>query len=91
MAYATTKELDAGKVRGSFVERSYKNTFEFGERDETWRQSFAPEFNMVVYCGPYSEPRPAQIFKTTARIVTDEAENGDPIVCVWQIRKLRTY
>jgi hypothetical protein len=91
MAYATTKELDAGIVRGSFVERDYKNTFEFGDRNPAWRAAFAPEFDQVVYCGPYSEPRPAQVFKTTARIVTDEGANGEPIVCTWKIRKLRRY
>jgi len=91
MALATIKDCDAGKVRGEFIERTYKKRFEFGVRDHDWREAFAPEFDMVVYCGPFSEPRAAQIFKTTVRVVTDEANDGSPIVCVWKVRNLRHY
>ena len=91
MALATIKDCDAGLVRGKFIERSYKNRFEFGVRDAAWREAFAPEFDMVVYCGPFSEPRAAQIGKTVVRVVTDEANDGSPIVCTWKVRNLRHY
>lgn len=91
MSYAAARNYHNNEVLGCFVERSYKNTFEFGVRDEEWRKSFAPEFDKVIYCGPNSEPRAAQIGKTIARVVTDEDASGNPIVCVWRIRSLRNY
>jgi len=91
MAYATTQDYDLGVVLGRFIEASHGKLFEYGARDEVWRQAFAPDFPNVVWVGPLSERRAALVRKTVAYIVTDEAADGSPVVERWEIKQHKRY
>lgn len=91
MAYAPFKE---NRILGQFTEKTCDQTFEFANRSEVpgWADlTFAPEYTHTVWVGSAGEYRYARVLKTVVYIITDEDENGNPVVEKWDIKGHRLY
>lgn len=87
MSFAPTREIDTGRVKGSFKEREFGAFFEFSVAQE---QDFGPDFPVVVWMTDGSF-RFANVKKTVASVVVDEGPDGSPVVEKWQIKQKRDF
>jgi len=71
------------QLRGHFQEHDHKQWFDYALAEEN-------PFNMphMVFVGGFdgSQTRYANVLKTVAYVVTDEDENGKPVIEKWHIK-----
>lgn len=87
MAYWTHTQAPIGQ----FVEKEVGNYFEFSNNDA---DSVMPAWPHRVWVGGRTNDqgfRYARVLKTVVYIVTDEDENGAPVVEKWDIKNKRDY
>jgi len=83
-------------ILGAFVEKDFDELFEFTVNDEETSAFNPEEYPHKVYVtsnplGGMHAWRYARVLKTVAYIVTDEDENGDPVVEKWAINRHQLY
>jgi len=83
-------------ILGAFVEKDFDELFEFTVNDEETSAFNPEEYPHKVYVtsnplGGMHAWRYARVLKTVAYIITDEDENGDPVVEKWDIKRQQLY
>jgi len=101
MAFADTStyfECGDGSILGRFDEKDTGKLFEFSKNPASgqfsWPNTFDDEFPHLVWVSDKSPSdgwngwacRYAKVLKTVAYVVTDEAEDGSPVVEKWYIK-----
>ena len=92
MAYYTHTEQPIGK----FILKENSNHFEYSLNDEVdnYSKSMAENYPHRVWVGGYphgSGWRYARVLKTVAHVVTDETDDGSPVVEKWELKSNITY
>lgn len=72
---------------GSFVEKEFAVTFEYSANDVHPWESY--QFPHKIWVGDGF--RYARVMKTVAYVVSDEDENGRPVLVRWDIKNHREY
>jgi hypothetical protein len=81
---------------GRFILKENSNHFEYSLNDEVdnYSKSMAENYPHRVWVGGYphgSGWRYARVLKTVAHVVTDEADDGSPVVEKWELKSNITY
>lgn len=93
MAYYTHTEQPIGR----FILRENSNHFEYSFNDEVddYSKSMVEKYPHKVWVGDKvsggSGWRYARVLKTVAHVVTDEADDGSPIVEKWELKSNINY
>jgi hypothetical protein len=80
-------QVHAENPIGSFVEKEFGHPFEYSTNDVHPWESY--EFPHKVWVG--DGYRYAHVLKTVAYVVSDEDENGKPVLVRWYIKNHREY
>ena len=94
MAYYTHTEQTIGR----FILKENSNHFEYSLNDEVddYSKSMAEKYPHRVWVGGkgvcgMSGWRYARVLKTVAHVVTDEADDGSPVVEKWELKSNINY
>jgi hypothetical protein len=86
-------DVGDGTIRGSFVEKSVGNFFEFSLNTE--ENTFGEDYPHKVWVSsnPVNDSgwRYARVLKTVAYVVVDEDAEGNPVVEKWDIKEHNSY
>ena len=79
-----------GSILGSFVNKDFNTFFEFSTAQED-EQVFGPRFNVKVWLLDGTQFRLAEVKKTVAFVVVDEAADGSVVVEKWNLKQRRDF
>jgi hypothetical protein len=78
---SSTREMHLDQ--GQFREKTFGHSYNWKMSD---RLSFGNEYPHEIYVGFNGETRFANVRKTVAYVVVDEAADGSPVVEKWEIK-----
>lgn len=78
-----------GRAIGEFTEKTYGRVFTY-EHNTDWHWLEIAEFPHIIHMGDGST-RYANVLKTMVRVVTDELDDGSPLVESWFIKKHKKF